>query len=58
VCTASTLLVFALLGLSSIPVLRAIGLTVGLGVVAHFALALLLLRPRAAASMPAPEARP
>ncbi len=56
VCTASTLLVFALLGLSSIPVLRAIGLTVGLGVVTHFTLALLLLRPRPSAARAASPA--
>lgn len=47
VCSASTLLVFALLALSSIPVLRAIGGTVAIGVVCHFVLGLLLLpRPR------------
>jgi len=44
VCAASTLLVFALLGLSSIPVLRSIGVTVALGVVGNFLLALLLAR--------------
>ncbi len=44
VCAASTLMVFALLSLSSIPVLRAIGLTVSLGVVGNFLLALLLTR--------------
>ncbi|MBS7458751.1 MMPL family transporter [Coralloluteibacterium stylophorae] len=52
VCSLSTLLVFALLGLSGIPVLRAIGTTVGLAVVFNFALALLLARapaPREAA---------
>jgi predicted exporter len=43
VCSISTLLVFALLGLSSIPVLRAIGSTVALGVCCHFVLCLLLL---------------
>ncbi len=42
VCAASTLLVFALLGLSQIPVLRAIGVTVGLGVVVHIVLSLWL----------------
>jgi predicted exporter len=46
VCSLSTLLVFALLGLSTIPVLRAIGITVAAGVVANFVLALLLTRPR------------
>lgn len=46
VCSLSTLLVFALLGLSTMPVLRAIGLTVAAGVVLNFVLALLLTRPR------------
>lgn len=45
VCSASTLMVFALLAASSLPVLRAIGLTVSLGVIANFILALLLTRP-------------
>ena len=45
VCAASTLMVFALLALSSLPVLRAIGLTVTLGVVLNFVLALLVTRP-------------
>ena len=44
VCSAMTLLVFSLLGLSSIPVLRAIGTTVALGVVCNFVLALLISR--------------
>jgi predicted exporter len=38
-------MVFALLALSSLPVLRAIGVTVSLGVVSNFVLALLLTRP-------------
>ena len=42
VCVISALLVFGLLALSSIPVLRAIGLTVGLGVAFHFTLSALL----------------
>ncbi len=42
VCAASTLAVFAMLALSSIPVLRAIGLTVAIGVSASFILALVL----------------
>ncbi len=42
-CAGSTLLVFALLALSTIPVLRAIGATVTLGVLVHFALSLLLV---------------
>ena len=45
VCSLSTLLVFALLGLSTLPVLRAIGITVAVGVVCNFVLALLLTRP-------------
>jgi predicted exporter len=44
VCSLTTLLVFALLAFSSIPVLRAIGSTVALGVVCNFVLALLLVR--------------
>jgi predicted exporter len=44
VCSLMTLLVFSLLALSSIPVLRAIGTTVTLGVVFNFALALLVSR--------------
>lgn len=52
VCSLTTLLVFSLLGLSSIPVLRAIGLPVAVGVAANFVLALLIVRrdpPKAAA---------
>jgi predicted exporter len=45
VCSLSTLLVFAALALSSLPVLRAIGVTVTLGIVSNFVLALLLTRP-------------
>ena len=45
VCSLSTLLVFATLSFSSLPVLRAIGITVAIGVVANFFLALLLTRP-------------
>ena len=44
VCSLTTLLVFALLALSSIPVLRAIGSTVAIGVVGNFVLALLVAR--------------
>jgi predicted exporter len=44
VCSLMTFLVFFLLGLSSIPVLRAIGVTVTLGVVCNFVLALLISR--------------
>jgi len=50
VCSLSTLLVFALLATSSLPVLRAIGLPVAIGVVANFVLALLLTTPRKPAS--------
>ena len=49
VCSISTLLVFALLALSTIPVLQAMGVTVSLGVVSNFVLALLLTRERARA---------
>lgn len=45
VCSVSTLMVFALLASSSLPVLRALGLTVSIGVVSNFVLALLLTRP-------------
>ena len=44
VCSLMTLLVFSLLALSSIPVLRAIGSTVAIGVFANFVLALLISR--------------
>ncbi len=44
VCSVTTLLVFSLLALSSIPVLRAIGSTVALGVLGNFVLALLISR--------------
>lgn len=49
VCSITTLLVFSLLALSSIPVLRAIGSTVAIGVAANFVLALLVARHPAAA---------
>ena len=45
-CSLSTLLVFALLATSTLPVLRAIGMPVAIGVVANFILALLLTTPR------------
>ncbi len=48
VCSVMTLLVFSLLSLSSIPVLRAIGGTVALGVVFNFVLGLLVSRRPAA----------
>ena len=44
VCSLTTLLVFVLLALSSIPVLRAIGSTVAIGVFGNFVLALLIAR--------------
>jgi predicted exporter len=44
VCAGSTLMVFALLATSTVPVLRAIGTTVTLGVVFNFLLALLITR--------------
>ena len=44
VCSLMTLLVFSLLALSSIPVLRAIGSSVALGVVCNFVLSLLVAR--------------
>ena len=50
VCSLMTLLVFSLLGLSSIPVLRAIGTTVTLGVVCNFVLSLLVARHRSGAA--------
>jgi len=46
VCSLSTLLVFALLAFSTVPVLQAIGVTVSLGVLGNFLLALLLARER------------
>lgn len=60
VCSAMTLLVFSLLALSSIPVLRAIGSTVALGVVFNFVLGLLIARhpERPAAVGEAGDARP
>lgn len=44
VCSLTTLLVFGMLAVSSIPVLRAIGSTVALGVACNFVLALLIVR--------------
>ncbi|HJT97014.1 MAG TPA: MMPL family transporter [Rhodanobacteraceae bacterium] len=44
VCVAAALLVFGMQALSSIPVLRAIGLTVALGVGFHFCLSILMAR--------------
>ncbi len=49
VCSATTLLVFALFSLSTVPILQAIGVTVSLGVLSNFFLALLLTRERARA---------
>jgi predicted exporter len=45
VCSISTLMVFALLSFSTLPVLKAIGITVAVGVLCNFVLALLLTRP-------------
>lgn len=50
VCVISALLVFGMFALSTIPVLRAIGLTVSLGVLFHFCLSTLM-----APHVPAPE---
>ena len=52
VCSLSTLMVFALLMISDVPVLRAIGVTVTLGVVFNFALALILTRPPETRNVP------
>ena len=49
VCIASALLVFGMQAWSSLPVLRAIGLTVALGVGFHFCLSILMARGRNAA---------
>ncbi len=49
ISSASTFMVFSLLGTSSIPVLRAIGVTVALGVVFNFVLALLISREKGVA---------
>jgi predicted exporter len=53
-CSASTLMVFVLLATADLPVLRAIGVPVALGVVANFVLALLLTR----GASPPPGATP
>ena len=46
VCVISAVLVFGLLAASTLPVLRAIGLTVALGVAFHFCLSTQMARPR------------
>jgi len=46
VCVVSALLVFGMQAVSSLPVLRAIGLTVALGVGFHFCLSILMARRR------------
>jgi len=51
VCVLSALLVFGMLGWATIPVLRAIGLTVSLGVAFHFCLSI-LMAPHAAPESP------
>jgi predicted exporter len=48
VCVISALLVFGLLATSSLPVLRAIGLTVALGVAFHFCLSILMAQSKSA----------
>jgi predicted exporter len=48
VCSATTLLVFAMFSFSTVPILQAIGVTVALGVLSNFVLALLLTRERIA----------
>ena len=55
VCVASALLVFGVLALSSVPVLRAIGLTVALGVAFHFTLSV-LMAPHVGHRLPPGEA--
>ena len=55
VCVLSALLVFGMLAWASIPVLRAIGLTVALGVAFHFCLSL-LMAPHAFAPAEPPDA--
>jgi predicted exporter len=57
VCSLSTLMVFAMLAISDLPVLRAIGLPVTIGVVSNFVLALLLTRPDAKLEAYAERAR-
>jgi len=56
VCSLMTALVFSLLALSSIPVLRAIGSTVAIGVVSNFVLALLVSRHAAVPQASPPSA--
>jgi predicted exporter len=46
VCVVSALLVFGLLATSSLPVLRAIGLTVAMGVAFHFCLSILMAQSK------------
>jgi predicted exporter len=50
VCSLSTMVVFAVLAFSTLPVLRSIGVTVTLGVIGNFVLALLLTRTPARAA--------
>jgi predicted exporter len=51
VCVISAVLVFGLLATSSLPVLRAIGLTVALGVSFHFCLSILMAQAPATAAI-------
>lgn len=53
ICAIAAATVFAVLASSTLPVLRAIGVTVVMGVVGNFALALLMIRSRSPASPPA-----
>jgi predicted exporter len=54
-CSASTFMVFALLATSTLPVLRAIGLPVAIGVVSNFFLSMLLATPRSHYARPLSE---
>jgi predicted exporter len=51
VCVISAVLVFGLLATSSLPVLRAIGLTVALGVAFHFCLSILMAQAPSASAI-------
>lgn len=50
VCSMSTLMVFALLAFSTLPVLQAIGVTVAIGVAFNFILSMLMTRPASVAA--------
>jgi predicted exporter len=51
-CAVSTFMVFALLAASTLPVLRAIGLPVAIGVVSNFVLSMFLAAPRSSYARP------